>query len=111
MTRINRIGGSRSPVGSAKAVDKQLPARPKSEVADDDGIPAEINEALSILRNSPDNQNLNMQYQYDQESGEVYVIIDDGKGKRIRRQVPKEELLRLAKLKQAGRRQVLDRLA
>lgn len=113
MNKVAKIGGPlRPPVGAAKAVNKQLPSRAAEQKAEDDEIPSEISEALSILRQASDDQNLNMEYRYDRESGEVYVTIDDGKkGQKIRRQVSKEELLRLARLLQAGRRQMLDQLA
>lgn len=109
MRKVDRIGGDRGEVGSARGLDRRLPPRSQGDALSDEQTD-DLRQALAELRAAARRTRSGVDLALDPNRGEVVVFVVDGETRRILRRMSPEEALRLVRLLRAGRQQILDRV-
>ena len=72
----------------------QLVAQPKPEPKPS---PGELREAIKEIQQSVDNGNTNLQFSVDEDTGRTIVSVIDSETRQVVRQIPSEEVMRMAR--------------
>jgi uncharacterized FlaG/YvyC family protein len=109
----NDIGASGAIYGT-RPVDEQLPRRnPRRNSSDHEDPEAQeedVRRAFAELKAAAEALHTDLHLRFDDDLGAVVVTVREPGGERVLRQVPAQEVLRLARLLRAGRQQIMDRL-
>jgi flagellar protein FlaG len=86
----------------APATGNTAPAPQDQRNAEDAGIAAALDEALSTLSEHVQNLQRTLQFSVDKESGQTIIKVMDSETKEVIRQIPAEEMLIIARRLQAA---------
>ncbi len=113
VSKMSKVGKTNEflRLADSRIVDQHLPHLKKPEVnrtsASND---IQLAQAFEDLKRAAKEMMADFDLHLDSDLGIVVVTIREDGGQRVLRQIPSEELLRLAQLLRKGQRQFLDRL-